>query len=251
MLPHYSSYKVAEQFSLLANLYLDRIELGIGRAPGSDMSTATALARSGRPNFNDFVTQVQDLENFLRNPNARPLVSPKPPSNLPLWMLGSSEDSAVLAAERGLPYNLGAFINPAVSSDTIELYKTRFIPSVALDKPYAILTVGVFCADTEELARAQQRTFDVNFFRFISGQSGNKFLSPEEALGLPSNPQLELFMRQRERLRAVGTPFQVKSKLEALAADFGADEIMVVTNIYHFEDRCRSFELLANEVRAS
>ncbi len=248
MLPHYSPYKVAEQFSLLANLYPDRIDLGVGRAPGTDMSTATALARSGLPNFGDFEIQVKELENFLRNPAARPLVSPKPPKKLPIWMLGSSEDSAILAAKRGLPYNLGAFINPAVSLDTIELYKSRFEPSAAHDEPYAILTIGVFCAETEQLARAQQRTFDVNFFRFITGRSGNKFLPPKEALGLASNPQLELFMQQRERLRAVGTPYQVKSKLEAIAAEFGADEIMAVSNIYYFEDRCRSYELLANEV---
>ena len=106
MLPHYSPYKVAEVFSLLANLYPGRIDLGIGRAPGADMSTAVALSTSGQPNFHRFPTQVAELSNYLWSEHTSPVVSPKPPPDLPLWMLGSSQDSAILAAQRGLPYNL-------------------------------------------------------------------------------------------------------------------------------------------------
>ncbi len=244
MLPHYSAYKVAEQFSLLANLYPNRIDLGLGRAPGSDMATATALARSGQANFQDFSHQVSQLNHYLKAEYATPLVSPKPPKGLPIWMLGSSIDSAILAAERGLPYNLGAFINPAVDPSIIELYKSRFQANKEQAHPYTILTLGVFCAETQELARAQQRTFDVNFFRFITGQSNNHFLPPQEALAQPSNPQLELFIQQREPLRAIGTPQQVRKKLLDITERFQVDEIMAVTNMYYFEDRQRSFNLL-------
>lgn len=244
MLPHYSPYKVAEQFSLLANLYPKRIDLGIGRAPGADMTTAAALARTGRPSFHDFQQQVEDLSNYLWSDKAKPLVSPKPPRDLPIWMLGSSADSAVLAASRGLPYNLGAFISPVVKPAIIRNYKDRFQPSALQKKPYAILAMSVFCADTEELARAQQRTFDVNFYRFITGQSGKGFLPPEEALAIPVDAQLAAFMDQRDSLRAVGSPEQVRKKINHIATVFAADEIMAVTNMYHFADRKNSFSLL-------
>ena len=244
MLPHYSPYKVAEQFSLLANLYPGRIDLGLGRAPGTDMPTAVALARNGRPSFHDFPRQVEELSDYLWVDGAKPLVSPKPPRDLPIWMLGSSADSAVLAAERGLPYNLGAFISPAVQPSVIETYKSGFKPSALQPEPYAILTMGVFCAETEEMARAQQRTFDVNFYRFISGQSKGGFLPPEEALAVNVDPQMQMFMDQRETLRAVGTPEQVREKIERIVSVFGVDEIMAVTNMYYFEDRQNSFRLL-------
>jgi luciferase family oxidoreductase group 1 len=244
MLPHYSAYKVAEQFSMLANLYPNRIDLGIGRAPGADMSTAVALARTGRPSFHDFPKQVEDLSNYLWSDEAKPLVSPKPPRDLPLWMLGSSADSAVLAAQRGLPYNLGAFINPTAQPSIIRTYKENFRPSRLQAKPHAILAMSIFCAETEEQARAQQRTFDVNFYRFITGQSQGGFLAPAQALAVAVDPQMQLFMDQRDVLRAIGNPEQVKAKVEQVAELFNADEIMAVSNMYYFADRQNSFRLL-------
>jgi luciferase family oxidoreductase group 1 len=244
MLPHYSAYKVAEQFSLLANLYPGRIDLGIGRAPGSDMTTASALARSGRPSFHDFPLQVEQLSDYLWNPQARPLVSPQPPRDLPIWMLGSSADSAVLAAQRGLPYNLGAFINPTVDPSLIHHYKSRFEPSKLQKEPYAILAMSVFCAETEEQAREQATIFDVNFYRFVTGQSGGGFLSPEQALAIPIDDNLQMFIDQRDLLRAVGDPDQVRAKIVRQANSFKADEIMMVTNMYDFEARQTSFRLV-------
>lgn len=244
MLPHYSPYKIAEQFSLLANLYPNRIDLGIGRAPGADMSTAVALARSGQPNFRDFAQQVESLSDYLWNADAKPLVSPQPPRDLPLWMLGSSADSARLAALRGLPYNLGAFINPTVTPQVIGAYRENFQASKLQAEPYAILAMGVFCAATEEQARAQQRTFDVNFYRFITGQSGYGFLAPEQALAIPIDPQMQQYIDQRDTLRAVGTPEQVREKILQIAKQFNVDEIMAVSNLYYFADRQASFELL-------
>ena len=208
------------------------------------MSTASALARTGRPSFHDFPQQVEDLSNYLWRDDAKPLVSPKPPRNLPLWMLGSSADSAVLAAHRGLPYNLGAFINANVQPSIIRTYKDNFQPSLLQTKPYAILAMSIFCAETEEQARVQQRTFDVNFYRFIIGQSQNGFLPPEQAMKVAIEPQMQMFMDQRDVLRAVGTPDQVAKKIEEIATRFHADEIMAVTNMYGFEERQNSFSLL-------
>jgi luciferase family oxidoreductase group 1 len=245
MLPHYSAYKVAEVFSLLANLYPERVDLGIGRAPGADMSTAIALATDGRPKFEKFPELVAQLSNYLWAEKTEPLVSPKPPPNMPLWMLGSSPDSAVLAAQRGLPYNLGLFINPQADSRLIGLYKERFQPSEQLASPYAILTISVFCADNEEQAKALQLTYDLNLFRFFSGQSTGVSLTPQEALGYSLGPQERAFIAGRTDTRAVGTPEQVREQVSHLARLHNADEIMAVTNIYYFEDRKRSFELLA------
>jgi luciferase family oxidoreductase group 1 len=244
MLPHYSAYKIAEVFSLLANLYPDRIDLGVGRAPGADMSTAVALATDGRPKFEKFPELVAQLSEYLWSDHTSPLVSPRPPENIPLWMLGSSSDSAVLAAQRGLPYNLGLFINPQADSRLIGLYKKHFQPSEHLQQPYAILTMSIFCADTEEQALALQLTYDLNLFRFFTGQSQGRSLTPQEAQVYPLGPQEQAFIASRQNSRAAGTPQQVRERVLQLASEHQADEIMAVTNMYYFEDRKRSFQLL-------
>ncbi len=249
MLPHYSPYKIAEVFSLLANLYPGRIDLGVGRAPGADMSTAVALAPDGVPRFERFPQQVTDLTKYLRDPAAKPIVSPKPPTELPLWMLGSSPDSAVLAAQRGLPYALGLFINPQADPRLIGHYKRHFQPSDQQQAPYAILAMSVFCADTEEQAQALQLTFDLNLFRFFTGQGEGRSLTPQEALSYPLGHQERAFIASRETSRAAGTPEQVRARITELAAAHDADEIMAVTNMYYFEDRKRSFELLMEAFR--
>ena len=249
MLPHYSAYKIAEVFSVLANLYPGRIDLGIGRAPGADMSTAVALASDGRPKFERFPALVEELSKYLRDDITQPVVSPKPPSDLPIWMLGSSADSAQLAAQRGLPYNLGLFINPQAQEELISLYKQYFNTGTGEAKrPYGIITMSVFCADSEEYAKQQQLTFDVNFYRYVTGQRTSKnnagLLSPEQVNDYPMDSQLEGFIASRSQNRAVGTPQQVKQKINTIAQKFRADEVMVVSNMYHFEDRKRSFQLL-------
>ena len=244
MLPHYSAYKVAEVFSLLANLYPGRVDLGIGRAPGADMNTAVALATDGRPKFEAFPALTAKLSEYLWSEKTSPIVSPRPPEDIPLWMLGSSADSAVLAAQRGLPYNLGLFINPQADTRLIGLYKSHFQPSALQPSPYAILTVSVFCADTEEQASALLLTYDLNLFRFFTGQSNGQSMTPQEAQDYPLGPQEKAFIASREHSRAAGTPQQVRKRIEQLAEMHDADEIMAVTNMYYIEDRKRSFELL-------
>jgi luciferase family oxidoreductase group 1 len=244
MLPHYSPYKVAEVFSLLANLYPGRIDLGIGRAPGADMATAVALATDGRPKFDAFPALTAKLSEYLWSDSASPVVSPRPPETIPLWMLGSSPDSAVLAAQRGLPYNLALFINPQADARLISWYKSHFQPSAAQAEPYAILTLSVFCADTQEQAHALQLTYDLNLFRFFTGQSNGQSMTPQEALNYPLGAQEKAFIASRENSRAAGTPAQVKERIAQLAELYQADEIMAVTNMYYLEDRKRSFELL-------
>jgi len=244
MLPHYSPYKIAEVFSLLANLYTGRVDLGIGRAPGAEMSTAAALSRLGRPRFDDFAEQTAQLSAYLWGDSARPLVSPRPPEQIPLWMLGSSADSAILAARRGLPYNLGLFINPQADARLIGLYRQHFQPGTLQTEPYAILALSVFCADTEERAKLLQLTYDLNLFRFFTGAAQGGSLTPEQAADYPLGPQEKAFIASRVNGRATGTPQQVRARLQYLVDVYRADEIMAVTNMYYFKDRQRSFELL-------
>lgn len=255
MLPHYSAYKVAEVFSLLANLYPHRIDLGIGRAPGADIATAVALATDKRPKFERFPQLVEELTTYLREEVTEPLVSPKPPIDLPIWMLGSSPDSAEMAAQRGLPYNLALFINPQAQTELIKLYKRYFQSQKAGQRPYAIITMAVFCCDSEEQAKLQQHAFDVNFYRFVTGQrsgpNGGGLLTPEQAQAFPSTAQFEGFVQQRSTHRAVGTPEQVRAKVLSTAERFSADEVMVVSNMYDFEYRKRCFELLIEAVQGS
>jgi luciferase family oxidoreductase group 1 len=249
MLPHYSPYKVAEVFSLLANLYPGRIDLGIGRAPGADMATAVALATDGRPKFDAFPALTAKLSEYLWSESASPVVSPRPPERIPVWMLGSSPDSAVLAAQHGLPYNLALFINPQVDARLIGWYKSHFQPSETQSEPYAILTLSVFCADTQEQAHALQLTYDLNLYRFFTGQSNGQSMTPQEALNYPLGVQEKAFIASRENSRAAGTPAQVKERIAQLAELHQADEIMAVTNMYYLEDRKRSFELLRQAFR--
>lgn len=245
MLPHYSPYKIAEVFSLLSNLYPNRIDLGVGRAPGADMETARALATDGRPKFEAFPQLVEKLSEYLWQDQTQPLVCPQPAEDIPLWMLGSSPDSASLAAQRGLPYNLAAFINPQVQPSFMSHYCEHFKPSALCPIPYSMLTIGVFCADTQEQAKMLAKAFDINFYRFVTGQTQGSFLTPEETALYPITAQLADFIKTRSQLRAVGTAEQVKEKITHIADLFQLDEVMMVTNMYYPEDRKRSFELVS------
>lgn len=245
MLPHYSAYKVAETFSILSNLYPDRIDLGVGRAPGTDMITARALATDGIPKFEKFPELVSSLTQYLWNNNTTPPLSPKPQGNLPVWMLGSSPESAILAAEMGLPYNLAAFINPKANPKYIEIYKQNYKPSEQFPEPYCTLTIGAFCAETEQAAQALRLNFDTTFFLYITGQHREGLLTPEETQNMNMIPELSAFIHQRDALRAVGNPQQVKEQITALAQQFDVDEIMMVSNTYHLEDRKQSYRLIS------
>jgi luciferase family oxidoreductase group 1 len=245
MLPHYSSYKVAETVSTLACLFPDRVDVGVGRAPGTDMISARALSVDGKVRFDQFPQQVESLLQMLNDEDYRPAVNPKPDIVPPVWMLGSSPDSAILAAEKGLPYNFALFINPQMDPRILDYYRQRFQPSEYLDKPYTNLTVNVVCAQTEEEAFALARSRSISFLRFATGKGDSRVCSPEEAMSVVLSADEQAFIEQRQANAAIGTPEQVRDKLFQLADDFGADELMTVTITYDFEARKRSYQLLA------
>lgn len=250
MLPHYSAFKVAETFSLLANLYPDRIDLGIGRAPGSDLRTAQVLATDGRPKFERFPTLVEELRLMLYDPSFRPRVTPTAPIAPPIWMLGSSHESALLAAQLGLPYNFALFINSQMSSQIFDLYRRQFIPSDQLQEAATMLTVNVICAESEAEAKRLAMSRQLLFLRFARGEPDVKVPSVEEAEAYPYSEQELQFLNNKFHRAVVGDPVQVKQGLLALAQEFGADEIMTVTITYDFQARLRSYALLMDAFRS-
>lgn len=252
MLPHYSPYKVAENFKILETLYPDRIDLGVGRAPGTSQYIAAALAYGSPTAGGEYFPQkLADLEALLldeRPPTegmerarAYPLTEHTPP----LWLLGSSKDSAMLAAERGLPYSFALFINPGIGEDILQIYRERFRPGRLLDKPYACLTVFAICAETEADARRLRSSRDLWFLQLANSQREMPFPSVEKAESYPYTDQDRAFLQARMRHSVTGSPEQVKAGLEDLAERFGADELMVVSITHDFEARCLSHKIIA------
>ncbi len=252
MLPHYSPYKVAENFKLLQTLYPDRVDLGIGRAPGTDPFTAAALrygSTVGPQHFPQMVADLQALLNDSEPPTrgmegarAFPLVD-HPPE---MWMLGSSEDSAGYAADAGLPYSFAYFINPAIRSDIFELYREQFKPGPNQAEPHTSLCVFCICAESEEEAWRLSRSRDLWFVRLLQGAPG-PVPTVQEATEYPYADAERRAIEANRDKRAVGTPAQVKARLLAMAEEFGADELMILTITHDPAARARSYALLAEE----
>ncbi|MEM9775161.1 MAG: LLM class flavin-dependent oxidoreductase [Chloroflexota bacterium] len=246
MLPHYSAFKVAETFSMLATLYPDRVDCGIGRAPGSDMDTARILAPDGRPKFERFPILVEQLLQCLNDRTFRPKVTPVPPVAPPVWMLGSSQDSAIMAAKLGLPYNFAFFINNRMVPALFQYYRDNFQPSEYLSEPKTILTMNVMVADSYDKAFRLALSRSLTFLKFATGQKVEGTVSPEEAAEYPYNAQEWAFIENRLSNAAIGTPDEVKTILQNVAREWQTDEIMTVTITYDFVDRIRSYEMLAD-----
>lgn len=250
MLPHYSPYKVAENFRVLETLYPGRIDLGIGRAPGSDFPTSRALAYGSPVGADYFPNMVQDLDGFLHDslpadhPFARIRALPKTDGAPPIWMLGSSDYGGAYAAHFGIAFSFAHFINPHGGEQVVHAYFEKFQPSQRLDRATANIGVFVVCADTDEDAERIAATRDLQRLRADQGRHG-PMPSIEEATGYDySAPERERIRYNRART-VVGGPEKAKAELQALAARYGVDEVVVITNVYNFADRLRSYELLA------
>jgi len=252
MLPHYSPYKVAENFKLLQTLYPNRVDLGIGRAPGTDPFTAAAIRYGSTVGPEHFPNMVLDLQALLNDTdpvtpgmqNARAYPKVKTPPEL--WMLGSSEDSCGLAASMGLPYNFAYFINPTIRPDIFDHYRSQFRPGPNLDKPHSCLAIFTICADTEEEAIKLSSSRDLWYIRLLRGSPG-PFPSVEEALSYDdySPGELQAIAQSRDK-RIVGTPEQVTAKLESLVERFKLDELMLITITHDVNARRHSYQLIAD-----
>ncbi|MBV9331074.1 MAG: LLM class flavin-dependent oxidoreductase [Alphaproteobacteria bacterium] len=256
MLTHYSSLKIAEQFRMLELLSPGRIDLGIGRAPGSDQLTARAL-QAGPESFgiDAFPSQVHLLRQFLDDasgvaafPDDHPYRSvhamPRGAGSPELWLLGSGVHSAIYAAELGLPFSHAYFINTEGSEEVCAEYRARFKPSPACPNPRISLGVAALAGETDEQAKRLAASRNLWVIRLLTGRP-IPFPAPEEALAYPFSDQELKLLRGIERRSVVGTPETVRSRLMALAESHGAEELVVVTITYDFASRLRSYELLA------
>jgi luciferase family oxidoreductase group 1 len=251
MLSHYSALKVAEHFRMLELLFPGRIDLGIGRAPGSDQRTARTLRRVPEPTGAEFFPeQLAELIAFLGDgvPAGHPAhgvrAMPEVTGAPELWLLGSSDQSAMLAAHFGAAFSFAHFINGEGGAEITRAYTQNFRPSPALPEPRASAAVFVVCADTEAEARRLARSRELFILRLHSGRPG-RYPSVEEAEAYPYTSH-EMAMVEYNRQRTVaGAPEQVRARLTAMAADYGVNELIVVTITHDPKARLRSYELLA------
>jgi len=251
MLSHYSPLKVAENFRMLETLFPGRIDLGIGRAPGSDQLTAHAL-QAGPTAFptDQFAVQVRDLFGYLTNslpaehPFARVRAMPAGPTAPEFWLLGSSDQSAALAAYFSCGFSFAHFITHHGGDAVMRMYREHFRPSEAMPEPVGNIGVFALCADTEEEARYLAKSRDLWILRLYRGETG-PYPTPEQADSAVYSERDRAILAYNQGRTIAGTPEQVREHLEALGKLYGIDEFVVVTICHDFKARLRSYELLA------
>lgn len=251
MLPNHSALKVAENFRLLEALYPNRIDLGIGRAPGGDRLTSRLLNPSNDFDPKRYIEQIEDLHCFLTDTagegNAQGKIRAIPKINTvpALWMLTSSGESAYLAAHTGMALSFAQFINPIGGAEAIAVYRQRFTPSLLLAVPKASVGVFIFCSENEETVVRTQAVMDYRFMGFEKGRIDEMpdYETARRYEYSPAEWQRVLYNRQRT---IMGTPDVVKQKITALAKELDVYEVMAATFADSREDRFRSYELLAD-----
>ena len=244
MLPNHSPLVIAEQFGTLATLHPGRIDLGLGRAPGSDQNTMRAMRRDAHSS-DRFPDDVLELQGYLRGESTIPgvVAVPGAGTNVPLYILGSSLFGARLAAMFGLPYAFASHFAPAALLDAIEIYRREFRPSEQLAEPYAIAGVNVIAADTDDEAQEQWTT--VRRYRIARFVAPGRDLSDDEADAILASPQGQQ-IAQMMHYSAVGTPDRVKAYLDEFAALAGVDELITAHSSPTIDQRLRSVDLVAD-----
>jgi luciferase family oxidoreductase group 1 len=250
MLPNHSPLVIAEQFGMLEALHPDRIDLGLGRAPGTDQLTAWALRRGRMRESDDFPEQLVELFGYFEgrwpegHPFARITATPGYGNRPAIWLLGSSDYGAQAAGLLGLPYSFAHHFAPAGTDLAVRAYRESFRPSAYLQKPYLMIGVSVVCAETDERASWLAGTGALSFVRFRTGHAG-LYPSPDEAATHHfSAIELEI-LKEREESVIIGDPRSVREGLARLVERTGADELMITTTTYVHADRIRSYELVA------
>ncbi len=256
MMPNHSTLRVAENFRVLEGLYPGRIDLGMGRAPGGDRLTAHLLNPSNTFDPQHYIQQLRDLQHLLNDENlegisevkvnAIPMVNSSPD----LWILTSSGESALIAAHFGMALSFAQFINPVGGPQAIQNYKARFQPSAELPEPQTSVGIFGFCSDDEEKVKRAQALMDYRLLSFERGQFHMLF-SYEDIKDEDYDAQEWQRILSNRRRMAVGTPAQMKERLEKICEEFDTDEIILSTFTETKEDRFHSYELLAETFNLS
>ncbi|SDP98718.1 luciferase family oxidoreductase, group 1 [Mucilaginibacter sp. OK268] len=252
MMPNHSTLKVAENFRMLEALFPGRIDLGMGRAPGTDRITASVLNPSNQFREDDFVEQLTDLNNYFHDTyepgtvQARIRAIPQVKTVPDKWLLSSSGQSGLFAAHFGMGFSFAHFINPSGGPLNVKLYRERFQPSDDLAQPEVNVAIFVFCSEDEEKIKQHQAVMDHRFLQFEKGGPivPLSYADVKDVVYDPS--ELERIRQNRYRV-ITGTPMEIKKKLTWLAEDYDVDEIMAVTITENFDDRLKSYELLARQ----
>lgn len=245
MLPNHSPLVIAEQFGTLASLFPGRIDLGVGRAPGSDQRTAQALRRNLQSDPNEFPHDVLELLDYMSDAPQQPVPAvPGRGTNVPVWILGSSLFGAQLAAMLGLPYAFASHFAPAQMMDAIQVYRTHFKPSQYLDKPYVMLGFNVFAADTDEKAHYLASSWQQSFVSLRQGRPIQ--LPPPVANYIERSGEIgQAVMNHALSCAAIGSLESITEQTQAFIDKTGADELMVTCNMFEQADRLHSYALLA------
>lgn len=254
MLPNHAPYMVAEAFGTLAALYGDRIDLGLGRAPGTDMQTARALRRGmmhSHASGDSFPQDVIDLIGFLGpiDPDAKVRAFPGQGSNVPVWILGSSLYGAQLAAQLGLPYAFASHFAPQALEEALDIYRRAFRPSAYLDKPHTMMAVNVFGAETDADGIRLRTTMQQAFARLRLGQPG-KLPRPVEDITQHLSPPVLAGVNEALTISATGSPETVKQELSQIIMRYAPDEVIITGQIHDHAARLRSFEIAAAALKS-
>ena len=249
MLPNHAPLMVAEQFGTLAELYPDRIDLGLGRAPGTDMTTAKAL-RKHMHGSEDFPQEVVELLGYLGPTalGAKVKAIPGQGTDVPVWILGSSLGGAQVAAYLGLPYAFASHFAPQMIVEAMHVYRTNFRPSEYLAKPYAMIAAGVCAAGIDEEARFLRTSQMIGFARLRTGRP-TKLPKPVTDVGAEISPQVLSVVEEAFSVSAVGSPETVKHQLGQILKTYEPDEIMLTGMIHDQEARIKSFAIAAQAMK--
>jgi luciferase family oxidoreductase group 1 len=248
MLPNHAPLVIAEQFGTLESLFPGRVDLGLGRAPGTDQAAAYAMRRNLNSDHNQFPQDVVELIGYFRGENGRVRAIPGEGLNIPIWILGSSLFGAQLAAMLGLPYAFASHFAPQMMMEAIAVYRQQFKPSDQLDEPYVMLGFNAFVADTD--AGAQLLATSISQ-AFVALRTGQPTQLPPPVAGYDGQLPLEArsMLRQALSCSAIGSPATAARQLREFVERTGADELMVTSQIYDHQARLRSYELLIEAVR--
>ena len=248
MLPNHSPLIIAEQFGTLESLFPGRIDLGLGRAPGTDMRTARALRRDLATSADRFPEDLDELQEFLGSKPGPVRAIPGTGTEVPIWLLGSSLFSAQLAARKGLPYAFASHFAPGMLHQALDIYRTSFRPSAALSKPYAMVAANVYAAETDEEAEHLATSVQQLFVALRFGTPG-PLPPPVKDFKKKLHPLQQQVLDDALRYSAVGAPEKVKEKLVAIQSETEADELILVSHIYDHRKRLRAFEIAAEALK--
>ncbi|MDB5913769.1 MAG: hypothetical protein JWP22_2444 [Ramlibacter sp.] len=245
MLPNHSPMVIAEQFGTLESLYPGRIDLGLGRAPGSDQATSRALRRTLQSDADQFPRDVVELMDFMSDaPRQSVRAVPGTGTKVPVWILGSSLFGAQLAAMLGLPYAFASHFAPGQMMQAIDVYRSTFKPSEQLDKPYVMLGFNVFAADSDEEAALLATSMQQAFVRLRTGRP-SRLQPPIPGYLDTLAPHERAMLDEVLSCTAIGSPATVKQELAAFVERTGADELMVTSQVFDHAARLRAYEITA------